>query len=578
MSGSCSTLVLLVTLRMVASDLFTEDGVFIQEQGPARIVEAVWTTLVVIHPPSEIPMRAWVRQVEEGIQAVGPHVSAADQQVWAARLQALVRQRAQTTGIVNERLARSAPARHKRMKRGILDVVGDAAKYLFGVATSQDVKELKRAVRQAAKTKEIIFHRTEKMVSVINQTRRYVRENRHDIQDLQRHQTELQNQLRNYGDHLNELGKNVNRLLIARSVDNTIGQLELVNDAQLRQVAAFMQQKHELERGWLTENTFNPRDLNVILKKIRHSGYITPISEWYYENLHVQPLWTEGEGLVYRVDIPAAGRTHYLQYELSYFPVPINDNYVRTFQGLKSVAVNTDTGSVFYPDDCIGVNPRLCLPSKEVLSPTCEYGLISNNSLNACKIVISKRNSSSDIFPLKLGTFVITPFEKLTVTMRCQGQSASAQVLTKPTQINVPGKCKLETSEWRISGTQREAVEITKTIPRIGFNRTVNFTLPSEFKVESLGPLKYQERIEIPLVDLPDFQERITSYNLRKEPGNTVATYMSLVPFVILVVVINIFVLRRFLKKRAGAKDIEVREPAKAAETQELTTLVTALT
>ena len=200
---------------------------------------------------------------------------------------------------------------------------------LFGTATTEDISELRQAVRQAAPTAGVIYHQTEKMVSLVNKTRRFVKENREDVHDLQRHQARLQDQLQEYGQHLMELGKRVNRLVVARTVDWTIAQLELLNEDLQRQRSAFMPQKHELERGWLTENTLATSELETILKKIRDAGFITPIPEWYYENLHIEPLWTEEDKLVFRVDIPAAGRTHYLQYRLDYFPVPVDNVHIR---------------------------------------------------------------------------------------------------------------------------------------------------------------------------------------------------------------------------------------------------------
>ena len=146
---------------------------------------------------------------------------------------------------------------------------------------------------------------------------------------------------------------------------------------------------------------------------------------------------------------------------------------------------------------------------------------------------------------------MITPFEKLTVTMRCQGKTAAVKIVTKPTKIEIPGTCKLETDEWRISGTQQGAGKLIKTVRPISFNRTVNFTLPKDLELDSLEPFKYQGCMEIPLVDMKQFQARIIKNNDKRPSDNLVATYLSLVGFIELVILIIILVLRKFLKKRA---------------------------
>ena len=539
---------LLLLIGLVGADLFSEDGVLVQEEGSTRIIEAMWTTLVVIHPPSEVPMQAWVDKVRDGIQAVGPHITAEDQRMWETRLQALTRHGRVSESLL-ERPQRSV-SRPKRIKRALFGFVGETTKYLFGTATTEDLSELRRAVRQAVRNAGVIYHRTEAMVSVVNQTRRFVRENRDDILNLQQHQAVLRSQLHEYGEHLSELGKRVNRLVVARTIDGTITQLELLQEDLQRQRNAFMLQKRELERGWLTENTLATSELETILKKIRNAGFVTPIPEWYYENLHIEPLWTEVDKLVFHVRIPAAGRTHYLQFGLNYFPVRVNNVYIRQLKGLDRVAVNTDTGSTFSPRDCIGKNPRLCMPSKEVLSPTCEYGLVSNRSLQMCKVEIAKRNVTSDIFPLSLGHFVITPFETITVTMRCQGQTAETREVNRPTEINVPGNCKLETKDWIITGTLQGASKIVRNSKRLYFNRTTNFTVPSEIELTKLEPFKYRDRIEIPLAEIPAKfgLDRVDLDNAITDSG--CIAYIVLVSFIILTIVINLFVLKKLLKKR----------------------------
>ena len=110
-------------------------------------------------------------------------------------------------------------------------------------------------------------------MTIINQTRKYVHENREDIQQLQRHQQVLQTQLLEYDENLSQLDLQVDRLTVARLVDNLITQLELVAEEYSRKWQIFRQQKYELERGWLTESTLASTELESILRKLRNQGY-----------------------------------------------------------------------------------------------------------------------------------------------------------------------------------------------------------------------------------------------------------------------------------------------------------------
>ena len=149
---------LVAWLHVVAADLFSNDGVRIQQEGSTRIIEAMWTTLVVINPPNEVPMQAWVNQVRKGIQVVGAHVTPEDQRTWEARLGVLERQGPVPDTLLDRPLC-SIRSRPKRTKRAPLGIIGEASKYLFGTATEEDISELKRAVRQAARAAGVIYHR-----------------------------------------------------------------------------------------------------------------------------------------------------------------------------------------------------------------------------------------------------------------------------------------------------------------------------------------------------------------------------------------------------------------------------------
>ena len=533
-------LVCVIVIHICGADQFEEDGILVTEMGATRTIEAIWTALVVINPPNEIPMRAWVSQVRDGIQAVGPHVTAADQRTWEARLRTLDLQAPRIMEPILDRPSRSLRVRSKRVKRGLLNIVGDISKTLFGTATDHDVSELRHIVAQTVDNDEVITHTIDKMVTVINQTRKYVKENRFDIQDLQKHQIALEKQLTNYGQHLSDLDIRVNKLAMARSIDGTITELELVAEEYKHQWVVFTQQKHELERGWLTENTLAIPELESILQRVQGWGYVTPIPEWYYENLHIEPLWMEGKRLVFRVDIPAAGRIHYLQYKLSYFPVAIDNDYIRRVKGLNKIAVNTDTGSVFYPKECFGEKPRLCMPSKEILTTTCEWGIVTNNSLDLCIIEISKRNSSSEVFPLGIGNFVVTPYQPLDLTLRCSGKTAVTKQIDKPTQIEIPGNCKLETKEWRIRGTKKGNNTLVKQFKSFSSHIAMNFTWPEAMKVETSKELRFTKCIEVPLLEIKHFKDGYVKVQVPDKQGFVPYLLVGIGIFVVIVIVVII--------------------------------------
>ena len=554
----------MICLSAVCSaDLFTEDGVHIMREGSSRIIESVWTALVVINPPPTIPMRAWVEEVRAGIQTVGSRTTAKDQKTWETRLDALLRLVDEAGEAVLDRTSRSIERRRRRVKRGLVDIIGEAGKALFGVATQRDVTDIRRAVKQAEKDTAIVYHRMDKMLSVINQTRKYVRENRKDIEQLQQHQQALQTRLLEYGDHLSQLDIQVDRLTVARLIDNLIAQLELIAEEFQQQWRIFRQQKHELERGWLTESTLAPTELESMLRKLRSQGYYTPRAEWYYENLQLTPSWSSDSKLTFKVDIPAAGLTEYLKYRLLYFPVLAKDNFIRKVNALSSAAVNTESGSMISSMTCFGEEPEMCLPSKEVIVHICEYGLLTNGDVKDCPIEISQKTRASDIFRVDTDLFIVSPYTELHITKRCRGREPLTQLLSKPTRISLTGDCTLETSEWRVSGIARGQDTLRYDSEVLTFNRTLNFTWPKQFDLKPMEMFQYNKRVEIPLVNLQQFDEAYIepiSINSRDEFMYVLMCLFAIALIIgVAFVVYRIYFAKHRLRRRGTHEPVEAK-------------------
>lgn len=532
----------------VNATLFTNDGILIEEVGPTRTIRAVWTTLVVINPPKQVPMRAWVSRVRRGIRSVGSKVSQQDQQTWRARLDALDLQQP-VVGSNHSRSFRSLHRRRKRTRRGLLNLVGTVSKSLFGTATESDVNELRAALDDVGRTTDMLVHDHRRMISVVNQTRKYVQENRMDIRDLQRHQEALDGQILNFVDNVTRLAHTVSKLTLARSIDQVIEELYVAHESYSAQMGAFLTQRYELERGWLTENTLSMQELNDILLTIRKAGYETLNAVWYYENLRIEPLWTEGGKLVFRVILPAVGQTQYLQYKIHFYPVALDSEHVRIVRGHNDVTINTETGAVFWPIKCYESNPRVCAPQKETLTPTCEWGLVTNNSLDHCTIEISKRTSKdSDIFPRDIGDFVIVAYKKMKVTLRCLGRAALVKDISGPIQMKIPGDCKLETAQWQVYGTRKgSSIQVRKRVTMV-YNKTMDFVLSPDMKTEVHQALKFRSRVQVQLLDVKGWQQKYKGFGLHDQYSSGEIAGGSLALVVIIVLVVAVIIARRKCK------------------------------
>ena len=373
---------------------------------------------------------------------------------------------------------------------------------LFGLATDDDVSRLQYLTEKTAGRQKIIIHNTREMLTIINKTLEFQEEIKVNMKTMREREQVLKEQLEVHGNVLKKMNLKVVSLSLARAVDRTIDQLELVYAEYMKQLRRYEQQKMTLERGWLTEHVLSVDQLASILGILRTWGYETARPEWYFQYLHISPMWDEGDKLFYRVEIPAVDRTKYLFYKLNYFPVVLSDSLIGKVKGNNDIAINTESGRTFEPNYCYGKNPRICMPQKENLTPTCEYGLITNSSVNDCKIEISKRhNQTSDVYPLNDGHFVIVAYQNVEIITRCLGKPPIKETIFGSTIYFIPGDCKLETNEWSLSGIRKNSNEIRIQYKRIIFNRTLNFKLTPAMNLTAVEHLKFNKVLEIPLPD-----------------------------------------------------------------------------
>ena len=148
---ACLTLI----SKQSRADLFQEDGILIETVELSRTIEAMWTTQVVIDPPKEVPTQAWIDQIRRGIQSVGSKVSAQDQQTWRARLDALDLQEP-VAGANHSRTFHPLPKRRQRIRRGLLNLVGEVSKTLFGTASEGDIRDLKTVLDKVCDGTEVL--------------------------------------------------------------------------------------------------------------------------------------------------------------------------------------------------------------------------------------------------------------------------------------------------------------------------------------------------------------------------------------------------------------------------------------
>ena len=498
---------LIVALMGICTgDLFGEDGILVEQRDSVRTISGLWTVVVVIHPPGTPNFTDWVDALSDFLQANKTSaIPANDREYWLARLNNF---RSLNDAELEPDDSGPAPSRRKR---GLANFIGRISQGLFGTAMDSDINALQDAVDDTRERMVMLYHNQESMISVLNQTKRYLMENRLDIEHIEEEMGNLAAVLNSNVVTINNIIKRMNVLDVQRKVDTNIQQLETVYNDYLTQKHLYHRQKMQLEREWLTEDVFPPAHLEAVLMEIRTLHFGTLPLEWYYQNVRVNPIWSNPRELAFRAILPMLSSGDYLYYHLRYFPVPLGDGHLRKVLGRSDVVINTVSGTMFEPQDhhCIGKGPMVCRPTHEILQDSCEAALVSGRLGAECTIELAERGDQTVVVyreGLADSEVVIVSYENASVTIRCVGRVARHKFILGPVRLPLPDGCSIETSAWRVSGIIRGSSRANFHFKTYVTLPAISITWPSELHTEFAKQLSFIKRANINLMDVPGLQ------------------------------------------------------------------------
>jgi hypothetical protein len=395
-----------------------------------------------------------------------------------------------------------------RKRRGLFNFVGVVAKSLFGVAMASDLDVLKQNVEAARKDTKEIYNNQQQLVTVFDQTKDMVNQNRFGIRELQTNVLNIYNIGVRNAAAVSLLSTRVDALTLAREIDVSIDQLWGLADAFSAQQALFHRQRVQLERGWLTPDIFPPAHLQSVLRSIQDQRLGVVHLEWLYEYVKVTPVWeTEGE-LVFRVLLPGLSQTEYLHFKLHYFYVSIGNEHLRKINGGGDVAVSTASGNSFEPtnDGCIGYGPRVCRPRKVDTRGTCETDLVTGEGADKCSVsIIERENRTIDVYREGLDSdkIIILPYETTSAIMRCLGLAPTFPTFVRPTRVTLSVNCSLETPKWRVSGIRHAVRDVHITFDKFVNLPELNISWPRTLGVDFVGLVKMTKLQEVAISAVP---------------------------------------------------------------------------
>lgn len=464
----CGLLCLSLTV-LVDSTWITNlpDGLDLETDEDVYVVAGQWSVLITIDPPRPSTQYiAYLLQFErtlmdkKGELGTIPWLPS-----WMQRLKMLYKQ-----CFTPRRWWRVSSEQSKellyRPRRGLIDVVGEGMKFLFGSATSRDIDQIRRLVANLTATQQRILTQVEQFTTIINHTYDEIQVNRDQINIISQN---LHNLSAWAYDALQGMNARIKLMDFRIQVEFLLAQFEDVGRRYISSHEAWLHRKENLEAGRLTENLLPPTVLQGILaKSAEPTGRAISPLHWYYANIMITPILVGEDRLIYHTVLPLVLSTEWHYTEIRRWPAPMND-YQATLVLPDTILRDTETGDITISPRCYGTQPRVCrrgLITRADKHPCLTRLLASRPSYDhECAVIIEKRFPLDTVHPIAYDDYILIT-DGTQLALRCA--DAAENIVTVAAgvyRITLPFPCNLYGTEWTLKST---------------FQRTLNLTLRTQ--------------------------------------------------------------------------------------------------
>ena len=249
-----------------------------------------------------------------------------------------------------------------RERRGLLPILGDIGKSLFGLATEKDLLKLRGALEDNRKYTDAVRHDQERLLSVVNVTRAESVRNSESLHVMGSVIHAIRGQIERLESRSRSLSSyNLEFDRVRDKVSHLANQVQRVWYRRQQYLAA----RRDLESGSLSELLLPLDDLTAISegKLPRGTRFVRPLV-WYYSKADVRMTSVSGD-LVYVVRLPLVDETDHQAIRLVSFPVPnVRRNVTVQLDVGGLISLNPVTGQTIGldPDLCMGRDPMVCIP------------------------------------------------------------------------------------------------------------------------------------------------------------------------------------------------------------------------
>ena len=440
------------------------DGVLVTGGDDTRNHVATWTVLVTLEAPRGEPrLLDKLRGFRETLRSHHElnALSNITREIWEQRIRE-----------IESTMTTVAPG-DVRVRRGLLDIIGDISNKLFGIATEQEVMESRVRIASVRKSNRRISHLVNKLVTIINQTHDQVKQNSKHIREFDQYIALVEREIHIIRVKMQGRVEEIDRLKSTVETDRVLSAIEAAHNNWLRQVELYHRQRASLEMGRLTEDILPTKALIRILEQARRKNLYAPSAVWYYMNIRILPMWEDEQRLVFRAQLPLSDNLNYLRYHIWTWPVPGNDSSISVqLQVPNDIAFDTKTGGIFQPTACQGSKPAICRsgPIYDRSRLRCPRGVISGEDAlrQKCRVTLTKTTEqTASVTELTPGTILVRTLGE-SYSMHCAGEAEKRGELPKGLHIiRLKPRCWTRGDGWTVAGLIHYNSEEHVTLPMI---------------------------------------------------------------------------------------------------------------
>lgn len=431
-----------------------------------------------------------------------------------------------------------------RVKRGLINAVGELTKTLFGIATSKDVDKIKNVVNELvmeSNTRKVVVR---DLIVCVNRTMAQQRQIREKVNALADHVNKLQDSIMNLAQVHDELGIRVYNAEMLIAVETVLSLAEEVHNMEKENYHHFQYKKDLAVIGHLTESLL-PRS---VLRNIRNHVKIALTDEYLYTNLEVKIMRLDGDSLGYWVSLPILDGESYTLWRILTVPFPVGNGANRQLiPEVTTLGRGLETGNYIEADLCKFENPRLCPSPVEYTNLECVSSILQQRDEQSkhCKVV------EVDAFTIRVKR--VTPVSVVIATNgekieeRCHLRSPKTYDLTADAYLlTVEAGCVLEGDNWRFQATTIESsnIEIQESVVLLPVQFNISIDLPDKLPNIEYNFTDVKHLIDQDQVKVPDVNSMKTIHYVTI--SGSVAGYLALVFILCCIIIVFVY---RYVKK-----------------------------